>query len=77
MKSIGINPFNTTGGSFSTGCRLIDAQDYVFTQAGISYLFLNINLPGVNMFWVGRVAIFSATNASFYPDSASNVALYQ
>ena len=71
---ITIAPTSTSGGPYGNGYWLINVSNYT-SQSGFSYLHLNISVPIVPIYWLGRVAISSGGSASYYPDMSYNVQL--
>ena len=71
---ITIYPTSTSGGPYGNGYWLINVSNYT-SQSGFTYLFLNISVPVVPIYWLGRVAISSGGSASYYPDMSYNVQL--
>ena len=71
---ITIYPTSTSGGPYGNGYWLINVSNYT-SQSGFTYLFFNISVPVVPIYWLGRVAISSGGSASYYPDMAYNVQL--
>ena len=73
-KVITIYPTNTSGGPYGNGYWLINVSNYT-SQSGFSYLFLNISVPVVPIYWQGRVVISSGGSMSTYADIGYNVQL--